>query len=271
MDKALDARYYSSQGDRHKDDSNLTLAILNYKRGLSLQPKDYTLHLGWGNALVDQEYDQTTLRKWQEIVKMDHNDQNALFIYAYILSTFEEYDEAEAYYTNCINISVNYPAAYINLAFVRMKLCKYEEAIEACEEGFIHSPGQYHGRCIRGYLEILKGRYEDAIVKLEEAIKIDSESYLAIFHKILALWCLDKEDEGYEIFFKIKSKAESLEVFHENIKVLIGPYETELERLRFEEIDPDVEHEQQEANCHNVRGLRFVIKMLKRELDCDEL
>jgi len=267
MDQALDARYYSSQGDRYKDESNHTQAIINYKRALSLQPKDYSLHLGWGRALVDQDYSLAARLKWREIVRMDPDDQSALFVYGFILSTLEEYAESEEIYTKCLDISVKLPEVYVNLAIVKMKLCKYEEALLACEEAFIYIPDEYYGRCLRGYLEILQGRYEDAIIKFEEAIKINSDLYLASFHKILALWCLDKEDEGYEIFFEMKSKAEDLGIFHEQIKGLIGPYESELERLRFEEVDPDVDDEQQEANCHNVRGLKFVIKMMKRELD----
>ncbi len=155
-----------------------------------------------------------------KVIDLDKKNFQGLHSIGVIYAIQKNYEDAKNYFLKCLNIKPNDLSANQNLANSLLELGLFENALDRYEFCIRINPKLSKLWCFKGIaLKELK-RQDEAIVSLEQSIKLDNNFEIPYFHlgsiyKSLKLF--EKSIEIYESALSIFNDKEILEVIYTNL------------------------------------------------------
>jgi tetratricopeptide (TPR) repeat protein len=221
--------YWNNLGAFQSNQGNNKEALKSFSKSFELNDKYGVALLNRAKTYRDLEQFDNAIIDYKNVIKLDTNNEEALFDLAMLLSKREDYANAQVYYEKLIasNPEENYPAA-INLVIVKKRqgdldgalsdMNKLIEKIPSNEFLYENRANVYNNRA-----DILMNmkRYDEAFVDIEKSLALEPDYVTAIITKGEIYYF--KGDYGNAcIFFKIaQSKGapkEKLDKYMKNCK-----------------------------------------------------
>lgn len=134
---------------------------------------------------------EPAIAQFEQVLRLDAEDQDAYNNLAGVYFSQERYQEAEAYYRQAIAIAPQTALFHLNLGVVYERLGDPERAVAAYQEAVALDPHLAAAYYNLGLLHSSSGRWVEAIFYLERILDIEPDS--AVAHNSLGLIYLDLE------------------------------------------------------------------------------
>jgi len=226
-------------------------AIIIYNRALKINLEDLDLLFYKALALFKLGKYKETIRIYNKILKLDprhlgaiQNKSLTLVILGLNLYELNKYNEAIDVYNKALRINSKYPEIFFYKGEALYKLKKYKESIREYNKSlkidkekdriqlipenleqlirddgsnldYFSNPDYFFTLYKKGSALFNLGRYREAIVSFDKALKIDSNNLKTLYIKGVALYRLNKNMEAIKIYNKIlEMTPKNYKVFH---------------------------------------------------------
>ena len=164
------------------------------------------------------------------------NDRKNYRIYFNIANCYykkNDYDKAKEYFKKCIEYCPKYIQAYINFANLLIETGNYKEAQRKVRTAYLLDKNSAYTSFAFGIILMKSEKFDEAIEKFENAIKIAPDYILAYMGKAEALLNLDRAKEAFSILISVIDSAIQLPEFQELLTRVIEnlPENSELEEM----------------------------------------
>ncbi len=132
----------------------------------------------------------------EEILKEEKNNSQVYNLYAFVLYSFKDFDEAIINFNHAIKINPNYIEAYNGRGNALIKLQKFDEAIINFNQALKINPNSFEAYNNLGSALIKLEKFDEAIINFDQVIKIKSNYAQAYHGKAYALMKSLKFDEA---------------------------------------------------------------------------
>jgi len=268
MDKRLEKRFYQNKYQTYATNLEFDKAVLVSKRLISLDPKCYDHHYSWARIRSDQEEYRLAGLKFREVSIRNPNDHQALNNLGICLAKQDKYDKAITAYKNGLEINRNLDLMH-NIAIAYTKKGDYGQASDWYAKALEISPRDESLHNCLGYLYVLQGKYEEAIMKFNDAIHSNVRYCMSFFNKALAMFCQGGlEEESIEAFkngilaVSVGSQQKVL-----RLKSCMRNYKNELNRAVDNLKRPGMSLERKGNLVNLIKGLEYVLDLLKIETE----
>lgn len=166
------ARAYISRADLYKEQKKYDLAIQHYSEAIKINIADQEAYTNRGNVYFELNNYEQALADYKKAISIKPNYTAAIDNIGAIFGLTARYDSALSYFNKALQVNPDYAPSYKNRALVNVELNRNEDAIKDFQK-FLefenNNPDVMNmiGICFRNL-----GKYNDALVIINEAIKI---------------------------------------------------------------------------------------------------
>ena len=155
--------------------------VIKFDKGTTLKNpiKRESLKLNHeGDLLLKKGEHSLALKKFDEAIKIDPNNDYAYNNRGLVYNFTGKYDKAIKEYDKAISINPNNPIYYNNKAYPYLLFDKPEEAILLCEKAISMNPKLYYAYGHRMLAYILLGQYDEAEKDLGKLQELNPQPFL---------------------------------------------------------------------------------------------
>jgi tetratricopeptide (TPR) repeat protein len=173
----FDAQYYHGLMLHLLD--RLTEAVQAYLRALSVRPNDFKANLNLATAYYQLDENTQALPYARRAVELNPEDGSARFNLGAVYAALSRHQEAVREYQQAAELLPLNPPLLLNLGESLGRLDRYEEMANALTQSLKieQSPAAWERL---GFARFRMGRFDDARLAFENALKIDANYYPAL-------------------------------------------------------------------------------------------
>lgn len=146
------------EGRRLLDIGDYNGAIDNYRRALTIQPRNASIHSGIGILYAKQGKFPTALTSFQRAVQLDPNNADYQYALGYINANLGDYSRAKEAYRRTVQLNRRHFKGYMGLATVLTRLGESSNAMWAYQEAVKIDPNNPLVSDFRNQLKMLQNK-----------------------------------------------------------------------------------------------------------------
>ena len=173
------ADVYFDIGITHRDQGDLRLAAIAYRRALSLRPDFWEAHSNLGVVLHDQGKLDEAIEEYRIAKGLNPSEASVRNNLGNTLCDKEDFDGAIAEFKDLYRQSPEWEGGHNCLARAYMAKRDYPSAIRELEAAIIANPAGAAEHRVLGQALLLSGRDAEAVKALRQAVALNPESGLA--------------------------------------------------------------------------------------------
>lgn len=173
------ADVYFDIGITHRDQGDLRLAAIAYRRALSLRPDFWEAHSNLGVVLHDQGKLDEAIEEYRIAKGLNPSEASVRNNLGNTLCDKEDFDGAIAEFKDLYRQSPEWKGGHNCLARAYMAKRDYPSAIRELQAAIIANPAGAAEHRVLGQALLLSGRDEEAVKVLRQAVALNPESGLA--------------------------------------------------------------------------------------------
>lgn len=182
--------------------------------------------------MLDQIEDNVgALECYKDILELENSPQ-AMYGLAMIYEKIHEYDLAEDYYLQCIEVDPNYDRAYFFLANLYDVSGLYDKAIEYYQKAITLCPDDNMIYNNLGAIYENIYQYDKALEYLDKAIELDKNYFRPYFNKGVVYGKLDNEEKAIENYLTAIERNPSYSYTYLNMSALYIEKDKLIESLK---------------------------------------
>ncbi len=139
-------------------------------------------YLKKGLDYENKNENEKAIKEFQNILKLDPNDEDALFNLGFIYSDMKEYHKSYEYFKKLINNNPKHIEAFNNLGLLFARQGKYSDALLVYDKGIEFNPEAAVLYNNKGNVLYDMGRYEEALKNFKKAGELDPVFNERLYH-----------------------------------------------------------------------------------------
>jgi len=139
-------------------------------------------YLKRGLDFENKNENDKAVKEFQNILKLDPNDEDARFNLGFIYSDMKEYQKSYEHFKKLINNNPKYVEAFNNLGLLFARQGKYSDSIFVYDKGIEHNPTAAVLYNNKGNVLYDMGKYEDALKNFKRAGELDPVFNERLYH-----------------------------------------------------------------------------------------
>jgi tetratricopeptide (TPR) repeat protein len=177
-------------------------AIVEYQRGIQLDPSRAQTHNSLGNVFRVQRKNEQAIEQFRRAIVLDPMYSAAHRNLGLVLSAQKNYDEAIAHFQNAISLDSQYSPTYKNLAVALSAQKRHDEAISLYRQAIRLDPNDASSLKNLGTALARQHRFEEAIAEYQKAIRLNPRYASAFKNLGDVLFSLRRYPEAIEQYRK---------------------------------------------------------------------
>ncbi len=152
----------------------------------------------------------------QQVISVDRNYFDALYVLAVVQATLGKNDDALANYDRALALQPRHAEAWSNRGNTLKSLKRYDEALDSFDKALAAQPDYPAALSNRGAALFEMGRYEDALATYDRSLAIRPDQVVALYNRGGALQKLGRFEEAVESYDRALSVNPALVEAHAN-------------------------------------------------------
>jgi tetratricopeptide (TPR) repeat protein len=171
------ARAYENRALKYKEEKKYDLAIQCYNEALKINVADHEAYMSRGNVYFELNKFDMAFADYKKALSIKPGYSTALDNLGALFGLSKRYDSAIIYFNKALAIDPHYSPSYKNRALVNVELNRNEEAIKDFRKFLEYSPTDPDIMNMIGVCYRNLGKYNEAMVIINEAIKIKPDPH----------------------------------------------------------------------------------------------
>lgn len=147
-----------------------------FRRAVMLNPNQAASFVYWGRALAMSQRYEEAIAKYQRVADIDPAYTGHYTLWADALARMRRYNDALAKYRQAIQSRSDDPAPYNGAGRLYLSVRKDDCAIDAFQSALVSAPTLADTHANLGMVLAAQGKYAAALVELETAVELNSQS-----------------------------------------------------------------------------------------------
>ncbi len=156
-----------------------------------------------GEKNLAQENYKRAIKDAKAAMKLDWNLRKAHLLLGRAYEGRKEFEQAEAAYSEAIQISPDYDVAYFQRGCTRIKLEKFDEAIADFTKSIGFDPNFGETYRLRAVAYLKSERYQESVLDFSEALKRDPDKAQTWFERGYAYSMLEEHDKAIQDYSNV--------------------------------------------------------------------
>jgi tetratricopeptide (TPR) repeat protein len=189
--KRIETKY--KQADRALDRNDPHKAVCLLKELVASEPGEPLFHWRLGYALSEMEQYHSAIAAFRKALKLDRGNVPALGGLGRAYMELREWKRAEKAFRARLALKKS-PQHYVFLAYILMKMARYDLAAECCRKAIELDPSFAEAYLNLGLALQRKKRFEEAIGAFESAVRLDDKDAVGFRELGLTYYSLGRFD-----------------------------------------------------------------------------